>query len=63
MNYRKIIPSKKLRTTILQLLSFLNDKTMVKMQYYIATGKKLNLKEPTTFNEKLQWYKVYYRIH
>ena len=25
------------------------------------TGKKLNLKNPVEFNEKIQWYKMYYR--
>lgn len=30
-----------------------------KMLFRISTGKKLNLKEPKTFNEKLMWLKLY----
>jgi len=61
MDYKKIIKSQKLRLKILQLLSFLPDKVMVKLHYRISTGKKLNLNNPNTFNEKIQWYKLYYR--
>lgn len=34
---------------------------MLKLQYKIKTGCKLNLKNPQRFTEKLQWYKLYYR--
>lgn len=37
------------------------DKLYLKCMYRIVTGKRLNLKNPTTFNEKLQWLKLYYR--
>ena len=37
-----------------------NDKEFIRKQYYSRTGKKLNLKNPVTFNEKLQWLKLYY---
>lgn len=36
----------------------LTDKAHVKMLYRTRTGKKLNLKDPVTFNEKLQWLKL-----
>lgn len=42
-------------------LSFVPDKTMVKVQYRLKTGKKLNLKNPKRYTEKLQWYKLHYR--
>jgi hypothetical protein len=29
--------------------------------YYLWTGKKLHLKNPQTFGEKIQWLKLYYR--
>lgn len=32
----------------------------IKTRYYFYIGKKLNLKDPKTFNEKLQWLKLYY---
>lgn len=31
------------------------------MKYYLRMGKKLNLNHPKTFNEKLQWLKLYGR--
>lgn len=37
----------------------LSDKTHVKIRYTLKTGQKLNLKNPQTFNEKLQWLKLY----
>lgn len=38
-----------------------NDKRYLKMRYSICMGKKLNLDSPVTFNEKLQWLKLYNR--
>lgn len=61
MNYKKIIPSLKLRMKLLKFLDFVPDKQMVKLQYRIATGRKLHLNKPVRFTEKLQWYKLYYR--
>lgn len=34
---------------------------MVKLQYRIKTGRKLDLKPPVRYTEKIQWYKLYYR--
>ena len=59
--YKKIIRSQKLRFKILSALRFVPDETMVKLQYRIKTGRKLNLKNPERYSEKLQWYKLYYR--
>lgn len=61
MDYRKIITSRALRLNILNALSWVPDKTMLKLQYRIKTGRKLNLKNPQRYTEKLQWYKLYYR--
>lgn len=61
MDYKKIFKSQKTRFKILKLLSFIPDKTMVKIQYRIKTGRKLNLKKPKRFTEKIQWYKLNYR--
>lgn len=36
-------------------------KLTVKILFYIQNGYKLNLNKPTTYNEKLQWLKFYYR--
>lgn len=36
------------------------DEMLSKIYYRIVVGKSLNLKNPRTFNEKLQWLKLYY---
>ena len=38
-----------------------SDKASIKLKYRFLMKKKLNLKEPKTFNEKLNWIKLYYR--
>lgn len=58
MDYKKIIRSRESRKRILQFFSFVPDRPMLKLQYYIKTGRKLNLKNPQRFTEKLQWYKL-----
>ena len=40
---------------------FVNDEKYLKKVYEIRTGKRLDLGNPTTFNEKLQWLKLYDR--
>jgi len=37
------------------------DKPYLKMKYWSIMGKKLNIENPQTFNEKLQWLKLYDR--
>lgn len=37
------------------------DKLYLKLKYRSKTGKKLDFKNPKTFNEKLQWLKLYDR--
>lgn len=61
MNINKVIKSRDTRLAILDFLRFIPDKTMLKIEYKMKIGKKLNLKNPTTFNEKLQWLKLYNR--
>ena len=43
------------------LTKILSDKCYLKMAFKANLGKKLNLKQPKTFNEKLQWLKLYKR--
>lgn len=59
--YKKVFRSAKLRYAILSMLRFVPDKLMIKFEYKIKMGKKLDLKNPKTYTEKLQWYKLYYR--
>ncbi len=43
------------------LLKWMPDRTYLKLLFIARTGKKLNLENPRTFNEKLQWLKLYNR--
>lgn len=61
MDYKKIIKSRSLRLKILRFFSFIPDRIMIELQYFIKTGRKLNLRKPKRFTEKLQWYKLYYK--
>jgi hypothetical protein len=63
MNNKNIIKNKKLRIKILNFFRFIPDKLMIKIQYRLKTGRKLNLTKPERYTEKLQWYKLYYRDH
>lgn len=56
-----LIKSKRLRHKILECMYFVPDSIMVRIQYRLLTHRKLHLKEPKRFSEKIQWYKVYYR--
>ena len=38
-----------------------SDKAILKARYFKAFGRPLDLKHPRTFNEKLQWMKIYDR--
>lgn len=59
--YKKIFRTPAIRKVILNLFSFIPDSIMLKLQYKIKTGRKLNLKNPQRFTEKLQWYKINYK--
>lgn len=52
---------RKIYLSILKKCKFLPNNLYVKIYYEYYTGKKLNLESPKEFNEKIQWYKVYYR--
>lgn len=60
MDYKKIIKNSETRQKILECLRFVPDKSMLKIQYYIKQGHRLDLKNPKLYTEKLQWYKLYY---
>ena len=46
---------------IKNLLRFLPDKLYLQLYYFAKFKKPLNLKSPQTYNEKLQWLKLYDR--
>lgn len=43
------------------LLKWMTDKSNIQLVYRAQIGKRLNLEAPKTFNEKLQWLKLYDR--
>lgn len=43
------------------ILSVIPDKLFLSLQYRLRTGLRLNLDEPRSFNEKLQWLKLNYK--
>lgn len=61
MNYEKVFRSRATRCKVLSLLKFIPDKTMLKIQYRLKLNRKLDLKNPKRFTEKIQWYKLHYR--
>ncbi len=52
---------KKVIYGILKKFKFLPPSFYVKIYYEYYVGKKLDLKNPIEFNQKLQWLKVYYK--
>lgn len=63
MNYKDIIKSRNLRVKILTFLSWIPDGIMLRLQYWLQTGRIPDLKNPKRFTEKLQLYKMQYRDH
>ncbi len=61
MNYKKIIKNPRTRRFILNIFKFIPDRIMLSIQYRIKLDRKLNLKNPKRFTEKIQWYKINYR--
>lgn len=59
MDYKKIFRDRERRLKLIHKLSFLPDKAYLKLVFRIKTGRKLNLKNPTGFNEKQNWLKLY----
>ena len=45
----------------IKILHLLPDKAYLKLRFRVKLHKKLDLKNPKTFNEKLQWLKLYNR--
>jgi len=59
--YKKLLKNKELRYRILSMLRFVPDELMLRLQYRIKFGRKLDLKNPKRFTEKIQWYKLHYK--
>ena len=46
---------------LLRYKNSLSDKTYLRLMFWVRMGKRLNLKNPKTFSEKLQWLKLFDR--
>ena len=57
INLKRIIP-RGIRGEIMHALSLLPDEPYIKLFYYCTTGRRLNLKNPKGFNEKINWLKL-----
>ncbi|MBQ7047862.1 MAG: glycosyl transferase [Clostridia bacterium] len=44
------------------VFNFLSDEKFLKMRYKLCVGRSLDLNEPKTFNEKIQWLKIHKRL-
>lgn len=44
-----------------RMFKFFSDESYLKLKYFVYFKKKLNLNNPKSFNEKLQWLKLYDR--
>lgn len=53
--------ARRVSLAFLERLTFLDDKTYLKMRYKLKMGDSLDLDNPRTFNEKLQWLKLHDR--
>ena len=56
---KKILPESLIR--IIAYKPWMNDEQYLKQKYKRIFGKELNFENPQTFNEKLQWLKLYDR--
>ncbi len=50
-----------METLLRSLLGFLPDETLVRLEFFYNLGKFTDLNNPRTFNEKIQWMKLYDR--
>ncbi|WP_218669540.1 ATP-grasp fold amidoligase family protein [Marinococcus halophilus] len=50
-----------LKSFLMKISKLFSDKIYLKIKYRQVTGNNLNLKNPKTFNEKIQWLKLYAR--
>ena len=58
MNIQRYI--NKFRGVLIRYLyPYLPPKIAIEQKFYYCFGKKLDLKNPRTYNEKLQWLKLY----
>lgn len=60
-NLKRKLFSREVKNQIFSFFRFIPDEIYLKILYRLRMGKRLNLDNPQTFNEKLQWLKLYDR--
>ncbi len=60
-DYKSIFRNREARLKLIQLLRFIPDEPYLKLVYWLKTGKHLNLKNPVTFCDKMNWLKLHDR--
>ena len=50
------------RKAISIISGILTDRQDIELTYWIKTHQRINLNNPITFNDKIQWYKLNYRV-
>lgn len=58
IDYKKLFRNRELRLQLINKLAFIPTTPYLKLVYWIKTGRKLNLKNPKDFSEKINWLKV-----
>ena len=59
MNFVRKIMGREVQNALVSCLRFLPDDTYLKLIYRLKVGKKLNLDNPRTYTEKIQWLKIH----
>ena len=57
-DYKKFFKNKEKRLKLVSLFSFLPTKLYLRVLYRIKIGRKLDLKNPKLYSEKLNWLKI-----
>ena len=60
-NYLEKVILYLLNKNYFNIFNIINDKSYLKIKYKLKIGKKLDFDNPQTFNEKIQWLKLYDR--
>ncbi len=61
MDIKKLVKNRETRNDLMGLLRFIPDEAFLRLMYRVRMSEKLDLDNPKTFNQKLQWLKLYDR--
>ena len=61
IDVKKIIRNRESRNRLMMLLPFIPDETFLKLMFRLRMNERLDLENPLTFNQKLQWLKLHDR--